>query len=91
MEKKLEFRATTNNDSTVVVSGGVKKTTKQLAAGEQTRSKPSSSTRSGSREARPAEPKVKIKFAATDEFGQTATEEVKLRLCRDPSLWDGSG
>lgn len=26
-------------------------------------------------------PKIKIKFTATDEFGQTATEERKVTLC----------
>jgi hypothetical protein len=81
--KKLKYiNATTNNDSTLVARGSkIKKTTKQLAAGETTRIKPRFKHMKRLRE-KPTRPKVKIKFAATDEFDQTATEEIKVTLCR---------
>jgi hypothetical protein len=80
--QKLRFYATTSNDSTLVARGSkIKKTTKQLAAGETTRIKPRFKHMKRLRE-KPTRPKVKIKFAATDEFDQTATEEIKVTLCR---------
>lgn len=37
LEKKLKLRATTSTDSTLVAGGDVKRTKKQLAAGEPTK------------------------------------------------------
>jgi hypothetical protein len=88
-EKKVALHAITNNDSTVVVSGGVKKTTKRLAAGEETKFKAKLKHLTRLKEkAVPTDfgilSDVKIKFAATDEFGQTATEKIKVTLCFGP-------
>ena len=82
--QKLRFYATTSNDSTLVATGSkIKKTTKQLAAGEETkiavRVKHKKQLRKQSGPP-PPKPKIKVKFAATDEFGQTATDESKLRI-----------
>jgi hypothetical protein len=70
----------------VVVSGGVKKTTKRLAAGEKTKFKAKLNLKR--LKVKPA-PKVKglklattkIKFAATDEFDETATERINVTFC----------
>jgi hypothetical protein len=70
----------TNNASTLVARGGVKKTTEQLNALEPTNFKAKLKHLERLKE-EPTKPKVKIKFAATDEFGQTATEERKVTLC----------
>jgi hypothetical protein len=67
-------------DSTLVLRGDVKKTTKQLAANEKTKIKPRVEHLKRLKE-EPTKPKIKIKFAATDEFGQTATKERKVTLC----------
>jgi hypothetical protein len=67
-------------DSTLVLRGDVKKTTKQLAANEQTRIEARVKHLKRLKE-EPTRPKIKIKFTATDEFGQTATEERKVTLC----------
>jgi hypothetical protein len=83
---KVPLRVVTNNDSTVVVSGGVKKTTKRLAAGKETKIKPKLNLKR--LKVKPV-PKVKgveiakteIKFAATDEFDETATERIKVTFC----------
>jgi hypothetical protein len=83
-QKKVALFATTNGDSTVVVSGGVKKTTQRLAAGEKTRFEARIKHRKRLREERPV-PKVKIRFAATDEFGQTAARTIKVGFCVGPS------
>ena len=82
-KKNLKFVVTTSNDSTLVVSRGVKRTAGQLAAGEATkiRSRPQHMQRLAKIDNRnQGKPKIKVKFAATDEFGQTATEVVKLKL-----------
>jgi hypothetical protein len=74
--------AVTNNDSTLVARGGkIKKTTKQLKAGESTKFKAKLKHPERLKE-KPTRPKVKIKLAATDEFDQTATGETKVKLCR---------
>jgi hypothetical protein len=80
LEKRVKFRARTSNDSTLVATGAVKKTTKQAAAGEVTRFKARLKHLKRLKE-RSGKPEVKIKLAATDEFGQTATAEVKVTLC----------
>jgi cytoskeletal protein RodZ len=82
--EKLIFHATTSNDSTLVATGRkIKKTTTQLVADEQTkitvRLKHKQQLRKQSLPP-PPKPKVKIKFAATDEFGQTATDALALRI-----------
>ena len=78
--QKLRFYATTSNDSTLVATGRkIEKTTKQLAAGEESkikvRVKHKKQLAGGD-----AKATVKIKFAANDEFGQTATDEYTLRI-----------
>jgi hypothetical protein len=82
--QKLRFYATTSNDSTLVARGSkIKKTTKQLAAGEETKIAVRVKHKKQLREQSlppPPKPKVKVKFAATDEFGQTATDELTLRI-----------
>ncbi len=85
-KRPFTLHATTNNDSTVVVSGGVKKTTKRLAAGEKTKIKAKLNhlkrLKEKSGAGKPDRIEVKIKFAATDEFGQTATEKFTTTICR---------
>jgi hypothetical protein len=87
LEKKLRLYARISNDSTLVVSGGVKKTTKQVVGtkqlwgGRYTTIKGKLKHLKRLRQAR-TRPKIKVKFAATDEFGQTATDVLKLTLCR---------
>ena len=61
----------------------IEKTTKQLAAGEETKIKVRLKHKKQLRKqslSPPPKPKVKIKFAATDEVGQTATDEYTLRI-----------
>ena len=84
--KKLGFYATASNDSKLVATGSkIEKTTKQLAAGEETKiavrvkHKKQLARRKNAGHQR-GSVTVKIKFAATDEFGQTATDEHKLRI-----------
>jgi hypothetical protein len=67
-------------DSTLVLRGDVKKTTKQLAANENTDIEARVKHLKRLKQ-EPTKPKIKIKFTATDEFGQTATEERKVTLC----------
>jgi hypothetical protein len=100
LEKKLKFTATTNNDSTLVATGSkIKNTTKQLAAGEETVIKvklkhpkrlnqKACQYRLGGAAGRPARgcPTAKIKVKATDEFGQAATDELKIWYYKNPSL-----
>ena len=80
--KKIKFDATTNNDSTLVATGSkIKKTKKQLKAVESKTFKARLKHPKRLKE-KPTPPQVKIKLAATDEYGQTATEENKVKLCR---------
>jgi hypothetical protein len=77
-------------DATLVLGGDVKKTTKQLPA-TVAAGGPLAATVPTTIKARlkhlkqlrkePTAPKIKIKFTATDEFGQTATDERKVELC----------
>jgi hypothetical protein len=77
--KKLQLAATTSNDSTLVATGSkIKKATKQLAAGKQTLIKAKLKHRK--RLNRKPTPKVVVKVAVTDEFGQTATSELRCRI-----------
>jgi len=83
--RTLPFDATTSNDSTLVATGRkIKKTTKQLAAGEETEIKArlKHPKRLNEKPGR-GKPKVKIKVAATNEFGQSATDELKVELHRN--------
>jgi hypothetical protein len=101
LARKLKFWATTNNDSTLVARGSkTKKTTKQLAAGDVTMIKatlkrPNRLNKKacgayGSPEcggnAQRSKARAEIKLKATDEFGQTATDEIKFRFYKNPSL-----
>jgi hypothetical protein len=77
--RRLPFTAITNYGSTLAASGGVKKTTKQLAALEFTAIKAKLKHAKQLNDKR--RPHVKLKLAATDEFGQIATDEVRVELC----------
>jgi hypothetical protein len=87
LKRKLKIAASTNYDSTLVVRGGVKKTTKQLAAREETEIKARIKhlKRLKEKPEGTGKPKVTIKLAATDVFGQTATKELKVRFYRNPT------
>ena len=86
LKKKLKLRAITSNDSTLVAGGDLKRTTKQLATGEKTTIKAKleqSKWKQLKKEVdapKPIKLKAKIEFKATDEFGQTATDELELNL-----------
>jgi peptidyl-tRNA hydrolase len=74
-------------DSTLVLRGDVKKTKKRLkalveggAAEAQTTIKAKLKRLKQLKE-EPTRPKIKVKFTATDEFGQKATLERKVTLC----------
>jgi hypothetical protein len=84
LKENPKLWAITNNDSTLVVSGGVKKTTIRLAASEKTKFKVKLKHLKQLEEKQKQRDKVgvKIKFAATDEFGQTATAMFKTKFCR---------
>jgi hypothetical protein len=84
LKKKLTFSATTNVDATLEAGGSVKKTTKQLAAGEKAKIK---AKLKGSKRARLEEKlastgkaKAKVEALATDQFGNTDVEEIKVKL-----------
>jgi hypothetical protein len=83
LEKKLTlFFATTSNDSTLVARGGkIKQTTKQLNGLEGTTIKGKVKHLKRLKE-KPTRPKANVKIEATDEFGQTATDELKVTFCR---------
>ena len=74
-------------DATLVLGGDVKKTTKQLPATKQVAANNFPTTIKArlkhlkQLKEEPTAPKVKIKFTATDEFGQRVTEERKVELC----------
>ena len=84
LDKKVTIRAITNNDSTVVAGGGVNKTKKRLAAGEKTKIKVTLKhlKRLERSYVENNMARVTFRFAATDEFGQTATEKVMSVFCR---------
>jgi hypothetical protein len=67
-------------DSTLVVRGDVKKTTRQLVSNDRITFKARLKHLKRLKE-KPTAPTVKIKFAVTDEFGQTVTEQDKVTLC----------
>jgi hypothetical protein len=82
-DKKLKFRATTSNDSTLVARGRkIKKTMKQLAAGEKTRigAKLKHPKRLNKQLNKVAGPTVKVKVKATDEFGQSVSREFEVAV-----------
>jgi hypothetical protein len=83
LEKKLTlFHATTNDDSTLVARGGkIKKTTKQLKALEGTTVKAKVKHLKRLKE-KSTRPEATVNVKVTDDFGQTATEEIKVTLCR---------
>ena len=93
LRKKLEFLGITNNTSTVVARGDVRRTTARLVAGVP------HPTKIKGRLAHPKRLelstkrrlKVEIKFVATDEFGQRATDELEVTLCRDQASHCRSG
>ena len=85
LKRKLALSVHTNYDSRVVVSGGVTRTVAQSQPTRRTRLKANLKHLRRLKES-PTEPTVKIKFAATDEFGQRVTDELKVPLCR--RNWD---
>ena len=70
-----------------MLGGDIKKTTKQLPATKHlAANEPITTIKARLKHLKqlrkePTAPKVKIKFTATDEFGQRATEERKVELC----------
>jgi len=73
-------------DARLVLGGDVKKTTKRFKVGGEAdlaRSRTIKARLKHLKQLRkePTAPKIKIKFTATDEFGQRATEERKVELC----------
>jgi hypothetical protein len=87
LAKKLSFKATTSNDSTLVVGGDFKRTTRQLAGGERGertwfKAKLKQSKWNQLKEEmdapKPVRLRAKLKLKATDEFGQTVTDEFQL-------------
>jgi hypothetical protein len=69
-------------DTTLVLRGDVKKTTKQRAANTFYKDTIKAKLKHLKRlKEEPTKPRIKIKFTATDEFGQTATDEAKVTLC----------
>jgi hypothetical protein len=84
LKKKLKFFATTNVDSTLEAGGSVKKTTKELDAGEKTTVK--ANLKGSKREkladklATSGKAKAKVETVATDEFDNQAVEEIKVKL-----------
>ena len=87
LRERLELYAHTNYDSRVVASGGVKRTVVRVAGSgppkwKSTKFKAKLKDLSRLKES-PTRPKVKIRFTAIDVFGQRATDELKVRLCRE--------
>jgi hypothetical protein len=88
LTQKLKLRATTSNDSTLVARGDVKRTTNQLVAGEGTKFTANlkqskwEQLKEEEEAPKPVRLKAKIKVKATDEFGQTVTDEFKLKFLR---------
>jgi hypothetical protein len=84
LKKKLTFSATTNVDATLEAGGSVKQTTKQLAAGEKTQVKAklkgSKREKLADKLATSGKAKAKVETVATDEFGNQAVEEIKVKL-----------
>ena len=68
-------------DARLVLGGDVKKTTKQLPARGNHRTIKARLKHLKQLREEPTAPTIKIKFTATDEFGQRVTEELKVELC----------
>ena len=85
LKKKVTLPTITNNDATVVATGGVKTTTKRLTGGEGTKIKAKVKHLKRLDE-KPGRPKINVKLAATDEFGQTATAKIKVEFCHEVTL-----
>jgi hypothetical protein len=84
LKKTLKFFATTNVDATVEAGGSVKTTTKELAAGEKTtvkaKLKGSKREKLENKLARSGKAKAKVEALATDQFGNTDIQEIKVKL-----------
>ena len=93
LKKKLEFLGITNNTSTVVARGDVRRTMARLVAGvpHPTKIKGRLAHLKRLEESTKRRLKVEIKFVATDEFGQRATDELEVTLCRDQASHCRSG
>jgi hypothetical protein len=67
----------------LVLRGDVKKTTRHLATDTNVPTEIKARLEHLRQlKAKPTAPRIKVKFKATDEFGQTATEERQVVLCR---------
>ena len=84
LKKRLTLFVTTSYDSKVAVTGGVKKTVVQTVAGEPPKATRIKAEFKHLRQLKksPTEPTVRIKVAARDGFGQTAADELNIKLCR---------
>ena len=93
LKTELEFLGITNNTSMVVARGDIKRTTAQLVAGlpDPTRIKGRLAHLKRLEQSTKHRLKLEIKFAATDEFGQTATDKLKVTLCKAHALQCHSG
>jgi hypothetical protein len=90
--RTLPFSAVTNNDSKLVATGRkIEKTTKRLAAGERTKieARLKHPKRLNEKQTK-GKPTVKIRAEATDGFGQTATDEFKVKLYRNEIKLDSN-
>ena len=84
LKKRLTLSAQTNYASTVVARGGVKRTVAQLVGGEPPKwTTFKAKLKHLKRLKQSTEPKVKIRLAATDGFGQKDTaDQLTVRLCK---------
>jgi hypothetical protein len=84
LKKKLKFSATTNHDSTLAARGSVKRKVVELTAGEKTKikAKLKQSKRAQLEEklATTGKAKAKVEVGVEDEFGDTAVDEIKVKL-----------
>jgi hypothetical protein len=67
-----------------VATGSIKRTTTQLVAGETTEiTARIKHAKRLNEKPKPGKPKIRIKLAATDEFGQTANDRIKVTVSRN--------
>jgi hypothetical protein len=84
LKKKLVFSATASAASTLIATGPIKETTKQLAAGVNTKIKAKLKPKkfkqlAGTLDSK-GKAKAKVTATATDQGGNTATDTVKVKL-----------
>jgi hypothetical protein len=74
-------------DITLRLRGDFRRTTKQLAANSGWVAIKARPKHLKQLKEEPTPPKIKMKFVATDEFGQKATDEAKVTLCSRVTPW----